>query len=87
MAEIKIGGKTRFENLLKQLFHSPLLDMYSITSYPTRAHGIIVIYLEGSTVESCCAWSGLFLSTSFPGFFLLLKTMATRLRVGIGANI
>ena len=25
--EIKIGGKTRFENLLKQLFHSPLLDM------------------------------------------------------------
>ena len=27
MAEIKIGGKTQFENLLKQLFHSPLLDM------------------------------------------------------------
>ena len=27
MAEIKIGGKTRFENLLKQLFYSPLLDM------------------------------------------------------------
>ena len=27
MGEIKIGGKTRFENLLKQLFHSPLLDM------------------------------------------------------------
>jgi len=27
IAEIKIGGKTRFENLLKQLFHSPLLDM------------------------------------------------------------
>jgi len=25
--EIKIGGKTRVENLLKQLFHSPLLDM------------------------------------------------------------
>ena len=24
---VKIGGKTRFENLLKQLFHSPLLDM------------------------------------------------------------
>ena len=23
----KIGGKTRFENLLKQLFHAPLLDM------------------------------------------------------------
>ena len=30
MAEIKIGGKTRFENLLKQLFHSPLLDMKCI---------------------------------------------------------
>ena len=27
MAELKIGGKTRFENLLKQLFHSPLLHM------------------------------------------------------------
>ena len=25
--EIKIGGKTWFENLLEQLFHSPLLDM------------------------------------------------------------
>ena len=50
IVEIKIGGKTRFENLLKQLFHSPLLDMkyalvgYFVTSYPTRAHGIIVIY-------------------------------------------
>ena len=27
IVEIKIGGKTRFDNLLKQLFHSPLLDM------------------------------------------------------------
>ena len=27
IVEIKIGDKTRFENLLKQLFHSPLLDM------------------------------------------------------------
>ena len=27
IVEIKIGGKTQFENLLKQLFHSPLLDM------------------------------------------------------------
>ena len=27
IVEIKIGSKTRFENLLKQLFHSPLLDM------------------------------------------------------------
>ena len=55
IVEIKIGGKTRFENLLKQLFHSPLLGMiitnsryalidYFITSYPTPAHGIIVIY-------------------------------------------
>ena len=42
IVEIKIGGKTRFENLLKQLIHSPLLDMN--TSYPTRAHGKIVIY-------------------------------------------
>ena len=56
MAEIKIGSKTWFENLLKQLFHSPLLDDvvitnsryalvgYFITSHPTRAHGIIMIY-------------------------------------------
>ena len=56
MAKIKISGKTRFENLLKQLFHEPLLDTeviitnlryaligYFITSYPTRAHRIIVI--------------------------------------------
>ena len=27
MMMIKIGGNTQFENLLKQLFHSPLLDM------------------------------------------------------------
>ena len=27
IVEIKIGSKTQFENLLKQLFHSPLLDM------------------------------------------------------------
>ena len=27
IVEIEIGGKTRFENLLKQLFHLPLLDM------------------------------------------------------------
>ena len=44
MAEIKIGGKTRFENLLQQLFHSPYAPAgYFISSYPTRAHGIIVI--------------------------------------------
>ena len=27
IVEIKIGSKTRFENLLKQLFRSPFLDM------------------------------------------------------------
>ena len=58
IVEIKIGGKTRFENLLKQLLipfafvgyeviitnsRYALVD-YFITSYPTRAHGIIVIY-------------------------------------------
>ena len=58
MAEIKIGGKTRFENLLKQ-FSIPFalvgyeviitnsryaLVGYFITSYPTRAHGITVKY-------------------------------------------
>ena len=56
IVEIKIGGKTRFENLLKQLFKLALVGYeviipnsryalvgYIITSYPTRAHGIIVI--------------------------------------------
>ena len=58
---IKIGGKTRFEDLLKQ-FSIPFalvgyeviitnsryaLVGYFITSYPTRARGIIVIYREG----------------------------------------
>ena len=57
--EIKIGGKTRFDNLLKQLIipfalvgyeviitnsRYALLVGYFITSYPTRARGIIVIY-------------------------------------------
>ena len=60
IVELKIGGKTQFENLLKQLFHSPLLDMkwlqpthatrslvtfLFITSYPTWAHGIIIIVI------------------------------------------
>ena len=49
---MKIGGKTLFENLLKQLFNSPLFNSRYllvgcfITSYPTRAHGIIVIWSE-----------------------------------------
>ena len=56
IVEIKIGGKARFENLLRRLFHSPLVGYevsitysryalvgYFITSYPNRAHGIIVI--------------------------------------------
>ena len=54
--EIKIGGKTRFENLLKTIIPFALVGYdvittnsryalvgYFITSYPTRAHGIIVI--------------------------------------------
>ena len=55
--EIKIGGKTRFENLLKTIIPFALvgyeviklryaLVRYFITSYPTRAYGIIVIYLQ-----------------------------------------
>ena len=37
----------RLRNLIKQLFHSRLLDMRLViaNSYPTRAHGIIVNYL------------------------------------------
>ena len=55
--EIKIGGKTRFENLLKTIIPFALVGYeviitneryallgYFITSNPTRAHGIIVIY-------------------------------------------
>ena len=58
MAEIKIGGKTRYENLLKKNIPFALVGYeviitnsryalfgYFITSYPTWAHGIIVIYL------------------------------------------
>ena len=41
IVEIKIGGKTRFENLLKQLFDSPLLDMKWLS--PTRARRSLVI--------------------------------------------
>jgi len=55
--EIKIGGKTRFENLLKQIIipfalvgyeviitkSRDALVGYFITSCPTRAHGIIVM--------------------------------------------
>ena len=36
-------AKLKVENLIKQLFHSPLLDT-RLVSYPTRAHGIIVKY-------------------------------------------
>ena len=52
-------NKNRRQNLLKQLFHSPLFGYeviitnsryalvgYFITSYPTRGHGIMVIYQE-----------------------------------------
>jgi len=54
--EIKIGGKTWFENLLKTIIPFALLGYeviitnsryalvgYFITPYPTRAHGRIVI--------------------------------------------
>ena len=72
--EIKIGGKTRFENLLKQsgipfaLVGYEVIKTnsryalvgYFITSYPTRAHGIVAIYFSRpargkllSTVSSC----------------------------------
>ena len=57
MAEIKIGDKTRFGNLLKTIIPFALVGYkviisnshyslvgYFITSYPTWAHGIIVIY-------------------------------------------
>ena len=43
IVEIKISGKTRFENLLKTIIPFALVG-YFITSYPTRVHGIIVIY-------------------------------------------
>ena len=58
IVEIKIGGKTRFENLLiKTIIPFALVGYeviitnsryalvgYFITSYPTRVHGIIVKY-------------------------------------------
>ena len=61
--EIKIGGKIRFENILiKTIIPFALVGYeviitnsryalvgYSITSYPTRAHGIIVIYPDAQS--------------------------------------
>ena len=54
--EIKIGGKTQFENFTKAIIPFALVGYeviittsryalvgYFITSYPTRAHGIIVV--------------------------------------------
>ena len=60
MAEIKIGGKTRFENLLIKVIIAFALVGYEviitslchaivgyfITSYPNRAHGIIVMEFQ-----------------------------------------
>ena len=66
--EIKIGGKTRFENLLiKTIIPFALVGYeviitnsryalvgYFITSYPTRAHGIIifiiVVYIDQNNI-------------------------------------
>ena len=58
MTEIKIGGKTRFAEFTKTIIPFALVGYeviitnsryalvgYFITSYPTQAHGIIVIYL------------------------------------------
>ena len=45
LKQIKFA-KPKTKNLIKQLFHSRLLDMRLViaNSYPTRAHGIIVKY-------------------------------------------
>ena len=65
--EIKIGGKTRFEIFTKTIIPFALVGYeviitnslvgYFITSYPTRAHGIIVIYCRsndpGSRPDLC----------------------------------
>ena len=40
----RISNFWSLRNLIKQLFHSRLLDMRLLISYPTRAHGIIVNY-------------------------------------------
>ena len=43
---VKLSYNFQVPNLIKQLFHSRLLDMRLViaNSYPTRAHGIIVKY-------------------------------------------
>ena len=44
IVEIKISGKTQFENLLKQLFHSPLLDMEVIITNSGSWNDYYIIY-------------------------------------------
>jgi len=44
--EIKIGGKTRFENLLKQLFHSPLWDTRSTDALSTHDPRFLITLWE-----------------------------------------
>ena len=50
--EIKIGGTTRFENLLKQLFHSPLLDHRDPEHFISNKKKCSVIYLVRVCFES-----------------------------------
>ena len=53
--EIKIGGKTRLENLLKQLFHLPLLDMkWSDNQLALRARLLIYHFISNAGSWNNC---------------------------------
>ena len=54
MVEIKIGGKTRFENLLKQLFHLPLLDLSDYNQLALRARWLFYHFISNSGSWNNC---------------------------------
>ena len=54
IVEIKIGGKTRIENLLKQLFHSPLLDMKYYNQLALRARWLFYHFISNSGSWNNC---------------------------------
>ena len=58
MAEIKIGGKTRFENLLKQLFYSPLLDISDYNQLALRARWLFYHFISNSGSWNNCYVDG-----------------------------
>ena len=60
IVEIKIGGKTGFDNLLKQLFHSSLLDMSDYNQLALRARWLFYHF-----ISNLGSWNNCYI---FPNF-------------------